>query len=486
MNRYKSANDALHAPGQLKRAVCRPKKRRPLWTGAAALATVIAVFAAVLFLPAAETEPEQNNFPLNTPLIPTANAAEILTEPELPEMVQAPDFSGEWDSEEHRLWQECRSAQWQLRPGDDSALYDFYTETARELLLNSDGENVLYSPLNLYIGLAMLAEVTDGNSRDQILGLLNCGTVEELREFVSALWNVNYCDDGVVKSLLAGSLWLRNDRDYNMDTMQTLADHYYASSHRGIMGSPEYTRLLRDWINENTGNLLSDQINEMELDPETVLTLVSAIYFKAGWADTFSDADTAPDVFHGPDEDVTVDFLHQSGERTYYRGDGFAAVNLPLTESGRMWILLPDEDSSVDALLEGNALDLLTGYRTWPDRWNGTVNLSLPKFDVSCQIDLKEPMKRLGITDVFDEAAADFSPVCENSEGLKLSQALHGARVMIDEDGCTGAAYTIFTIMGTGGSLLGNEIDFTADRPFLFAVTGVDDQILFLGVVNQP
>ena len=31
-----------------------------------------------------------------------------------------------------------------------------------------------------------------------------------------------------------------------------------------------------------------------------------------------------------------------------------------------------------------------------------------------------------------------------------------------------------------------DEVDFTLDRPFLFAVTGDSDLPLFTGVVNQP
>lgn len=487
MNRYRKANDAIHVPGHLVRAVSNTKKRRSLWISAAAAATAMAVFAAIFLWSApAPQEEKPNNFPLNTPLIPVVSAAEVLAQPTYPTMNPAPDFSGEWSEEDYDRWRETRRAQWQQRPEDDSALDDFYLETAREFLLNSDGENALYSPLNLYLGLGMLAEVTDGQTREQILELLNCDSVEELRKFVSALWNVNYCDDGAVTSLLASSLWLRDDMDYRMDTLGTLADSYYASSHRGTMGSPEYTTMFRNWMNENTGNLLADQIDDLELDAQTVLALVSTIYFNAGWAERFSSDSTAPDIFHAPDGDVTVNFLHQSGERFYYRGDGFGAVDLPLAESGRMWILLPDEGNSVDDLLEGNALSLLTGREEWLDQKHLTVNLSLPKFDISCQIELEEPMKKLGITDVFSESTADFSPLCPDSSGLALSDALHGARVMIDEEGCTGAAYTLFTIKATGGYIQQEEMDFIADRPFLFAVTGPDNQILFLGVVNQP
>ena len=31
-----------------------------------------------------------------------------------------------------------------------------------------------------------------------------------------------------------------------------------------------------------------------------------------------------------------------------------------------------------------------------------------------------------------------------------------------------------------------DEIDFTLDKPFVFAITGIDGLPLFVGLVNQP
>ena len=485
MNRYKAANDTIHTPGHLVRAVSRPKKRRSLWTGAAAGATAMAIFAAMLLWPVSPAPETPNDNPVKQPLIPVAHAAEVLAQPTLPTMAPAPDFSGHWSDEEYEAWRESRLTRWQQRPEDDSALDAFYLETAREFLLNSAGENALYSPLNLYLGLGMLAEVTDGQTREQILELLNCDSVEELRAFVSALWNVNYCDDGAVTSLLASSLWLRDDTEYRMETLGTLADSYYASSHRGTMGSEEYNRMLRDWTNEHTGNLLTEQANRLEMNAATVLALVSTLYFEASWGDKFSPDATAPDTFHTPDGDVTVDFLNRTADQEYYWDEDFAAVELPLSGSGSMWLFLPDEDKTVADLLDGSALELIRNPYDWENWTYIQVELSVPKFDVTGQPDLYTGLQNLGITDVFDWTKADFSPLCENHDQIYLSNASHCARVMIDENGCTGAA---FTMLGMETAAIPPEeiAVFRADRPFLFAVTGQDNQILFLGVVNEP
>lgn len=99
----------------------------------------------------------------------------------------------------------------------------------------------------------MLAELTDGASRQQILDLLGSDSLEALRQQAQAVWRAQYQNDGATTTILASSVWLDEDISYNQETMQTLAESYYASSYQGQMGSEEYTQLLREWLNDQTG-----------------------------------------------------------------------------------------------------------------------------------------------------------------------------------------------------------------------------------------
>ena len=73
----------------------------------------------------------------------------------------------------------------------------------------------------------------------------------------------------------------------------------------------------------------------------------------------------------------------------------------------------------------------------------------------------------------------------ENADGVFLSRAEHAARVAIDEEGVTAAAYTVMMEAGAAEPP-DEEIDFTLDRPFVFAITSQDGLPLFIGVVNTP
>ena len=70
-------------------------------------------------------------------------------------------------------------------------------------------------------------------------------------------------------------------------------------------------------------------------------------------------------------------------------------------------------------------------------------------------------------------------------EGLTLSQASHGARVMVDEEGCIAAAYTVMAAAG-GAMPPEEQVDFVLDRPFLFVITSDSGLPLFAGIVRKP
>ena len=167
-----------------------------------------------------------------------------------------------------------------------------------------------------------------------------------------------------------------------------------------------------------------------------------------------------------------------------------------------MWFILPDEGYSVDQLLEsGEAMEFLLAdkYGAWDEEakeyvgaWPGQkrliIHLSVPKFDVSSDLDLIEGLKELGVTDVFDWQVSNFDPLeAGTDDPLYVGKAQHAARVTVDEEGCEAAAYTVIMVPAGAAPPPDEEVDFTLDRPFLFAVTGDWSGLpLFTGVVNQP
>lgn len=375
------------------------------------------------------------------------------------------------------------------KPPKDYAdgLEGYFAASIRQFLAGAETANKVYSPVNVYMALAMLAEVTGGSSRQQILDLLGSGSIEALRTQAASVWNAQYRDGDAVTSILASSLWLNEDVSFVQSTMDTLAETYYASSYRGEMGSDGFNRALQSWLNEQTRGLLTEQAGQIELDADTILAIAATVYYKAPWNNDFNKERTTQDVFHAASGDVTCDFMHQSVTGTYYWGERFSAVRRSMAaDGGAMWFILPDEGyTPEDLLADEQAAAFILNRGDWENNKRLIVNQSIPKFDVTSQIDLREGLQALGVTDVFDPALSDYTPMTTDRSDIFLAKAQHDARVIIDEEGVEAAAYTVLANPGAGMPPE-EEIDFVVDRPFLFVINGADSLPLFVGVVNQP
>lgn len=461
-----------------------PESKRPgrylLWQYCTAAVLAI-VLAAGILLPSAVQMSAKNR---------------TIAKAKYPKMAPYPDESayikesGVFDNdgflEAYNAWNKSRSRQMEQLEGYADGLDSFYRQTMRQFLSGAEDTNRIYSPLNVYMALGMLAELTANDSRGQVLDLLGSKNIKELRAQASALWNANYCDDGTVSSILAGSLWLNKDVKFKQSTLDRVADTYYASSYCGKMGSDAFNKLFQDWLNKQTGGMLRKQVSQIELDSDTILALATTIYFRAKWHNEFYKSKTSQDIFHAKSKDIKCDFMHQSDVRSYYWGSKFTAAAQSLENSGAMWFILPKKGISIDELLADKQLtEFIMAGDSWKNNKRVQLNLSVPKFDVNSSLDLREGLKKLGITDVFNSHLSDFSPV-SSYQGLYVSNAFHDVRVKIDEEGCSAAAYTVITADGAGTSELEDEVDFVLNRPFLFVITGSSEQPLFAGVVNQP
>lgn len=442
----------------------RPAGRR--WIGAVAAVLVLAVALGIFLRPGGDL------------------SAAAICQAEYPEMAPYPGWVH--TDEQYDAWWESITAQ-RRELGDLEPLNDFFSRSAQAFLTQSPGENLVYSPLNVYLALSMLAQITDGTSREQILTLLGSGSMDELRKQANDIWNSNYRDDGALTSILASSVWLNRDVSFVPETMELLAKEFYASSYQGEMGSDGFNRALQDWLNEQTGGLLEEQAGQIEMSPDTILALATTVYFQAKWTHDFNKSATEQRAFHSAAGDVQADFMLQRIDQDYFWGDHFAAISQPFEGGGSMWFLLPDGGVTPEDLLnDQQALRFLFHRGEWENRKFLFVNKAIPRFDVSSMFDLAGGLESLGVTDIFDPALSDFTPMtAEPNLPVYVSDISHAARVSIDEEGCTATAFTV-EVASAGAEPPDDEVDFVLDRPFLFCIEGISGLPLFVGVVNHP
>lgn len=511
MNRDK-LNNAMDSvrDDYLTEAMSQKKRRSFPWLGAAAAMLAVGLLA-LLLKPAPSVGPVALEDPGTAPVqvppfipgepwIPADPAAPLeledrlpgnvllaglLAAPEYPEMVKHPQDS--YTSVELDAWSQSQREQYDQPKGYADSLEAFWISVL-PLLLEEGEENAVCSPVNIYSALAMLAECTDGSSRQQILQLLGHDSIEDLRSQAGHVWNAHYRYDGVATSVLGSSLWLDEQFIFNPDTVSTLAKDYYASVFQGDLGSAEMNAALQGWLNDQTGNLLKNYVNEIELEQETAMALATTIFYQAGWTENFSEQGTVTKTFHAPEGDISWAFLTKAIRNgTYYQGADYGAVALSLDDGSKMWLVLPSEGKTPgDILKSGNAATMIL-QDTNRNTVKAQINLSVPRFDVSAQTELTPTLKKLGITDVFSDSTADFNPILPGRSDIYLGKADHAARVVIDEQGVTGAAYTLLLTYATG--LIPEPdriIEFTLDRPFLFLIESKDGLPTFAGIVNQP
>lgn len=368
------------------------------------------------------------------------------------------------------------------------SLIPFFARASAQFLTSQQHENTVWSPVNAFIGLAMLTELTAGESRTEILNLFGAENTDTLRAQVSAVWESVYEDDNNEISTLANSLWLDDGLSYEQQTMDTLAYHYYASVYKGDFGSNKTNKAIGSWLNNNTAGMLKDSANAVALPPETVLALYSTLFFQAKWGDEFKEKNNTENVFHGTNGDKTVTFMNQKlVQMNYYWHDDFGAVAKRLKNGSSMWFILPDEGKTpADVLTECNYAKMMLSSLsedTWENKKYMKVNLSVPKFNVSSTLNLKDGLIKMGIEKVFDINTADFSAITSDTP-VYITAVNQSARVEIDEKGVKAATY--IEIPGAGAAMPPEEIiDFVLDRPFIFVIEK-NNLPLFTGVVNNP
>lgn len=406
----------------------------------------------------------------------------------------------------------------------------FCRRSMYEMLSEKWGDNpqdaaVIYSPVNLYLCLAMLSEMSDGETREQIKkNLLGdffsvCADVpgstseEELAEILreeeqkhirqcSSLLYENTLSE---KCTLGNSLWLNEGLSIQKKLLTTIQRRYRTVCESGIMGSDRFDQKIQRWLNEQTGGKLDDLIvKDIQTSGSTMLLMLSAINFEDQWDSIFFDKEsTTKDTFYGQRQytcgntteeekvdEVTCDFMHASIDAMGADTEKYQAVSLPLCEN-KLCIILPKEGVSVEKILKSKkAKDLLALCDSSNKKWEyKRIDFSMPKLDITSKFDLKPMLQSLGVMDAFTGDRADFTSLTgdrdqEEYAPVYLSDAHQTSRMMVDEKGCSVASYTEI-VAKDAACLVEDVMELHCDRPFLFMVTNAEDLPLFIGVVNR-
>jgi serpin B len=256
--------------------------------------------------------------------------------------------------------------------------------------------------------------------------------------------------------------------------LATLAAKYGAGVQVVDFAAPAALRAIDTWADTHTAGRIKKVFDS--LDPSTGLVIANTVYLRAGWQELFEAITDAP-FTRGDGTAVTVSTMSVGGRFPFAARDGWKALKLPFAESTSlsMWLLLPPAGGApVDMLGTDRLAEVGAALTTQP------VAVAVPKWKFTTGIDLAEALVGMGLTDVF--GTGDFTGISAQLGGI--SDAVHKATITVDEFGTEAAAVTALAFPMSG---MAAGAEFTADRPFAFAIVDSDDHVpLFSGIVADP
>ena len=408
----------------------------------------------------------------------TATATEMLVSPAPVREAKWPTRTDYPDETDLEAAKEEYNRRYHLVKDSMAALSPFWDASCREFL--SGEENGVWSPVNLYLSLAMLAEISAGDTRQELLDTLGADSMEELQTTVRALWETITTTFPEATRRLAASVWLDDSLQYHEEAIAALGNAHYASVYRTYLNSPEAGDAIGKWISRQTNGMLSPQPLP-ETNGARVLELVSTLYLDENWFETFDPADNREGLFHAPGGDTSCTYMNGLREMDgYARGADYTAVSLSTWGESKLWVILPDVGTTPAELLQrGDYLDTVFREEGVEDH---VVQLTMPKFDLACDTDLSAGLKNLGIEHAFSLFGGNFSGALSLDAPIRVGAVRQSARIIVDENGVRCSSGTESYLLSAG---ISEPVRVVVDRPFLFVLIthGVP---LFAGVVTQP
>ena len=361
--------------------------------------------------------------------------------------------------------------------GVASANTKFGFKLLHDLREREPGANIFISPLSISIALTMTYNGAVGETERAMAEVLEIDALDlsTINNSNKALRTSLENPDPKVEISIANSIWSRQGVDFNPDFLERNRMFFGAEIAALDFSSPQATATINEWVDTNTNGKIEKIVDR--IDPQTLLFLINAIYFKGNWQDEFDKALTRPGTFHLSDgSEKQVQMMRREGEYPYFRGESFEATSLPYGD-GRlgMYVFLPSRDSNLNKFLQNlNAENWKGWIAQLQDRRH---ELMLPRFKLEYEVRLNDTLEALGMGIAFG-GGADFSGM---GPSLFISEVRHKTFVEVNEEGTEAAAVT--AVVGVKSL----PPAFRVDRPFFFAIYDAETEtILFMGTVTEP
>ncbi|CAK6950282.1 serpin A3-5-like [Scomber scombrus] len=327
-----------------------------------------------------------------------------------------------------------------------SANKEFAYHLYRKLAAHADsqGKNIFFSPVSVSVALAALSVGARAETHRQIfsgLGFNNSLLTQTVvdQAFRTLLERANNTSKEDTSEGTA--VFVDNSFKPKPEFLDVLKKSYFADGFQvDFTKTTDSTNTINKYVEEKTNGKIDKLVED--LDPSTVMYLISYIYFKGKWQTPF-------DLKLAKEDTFTID------ENT----------KVPV----QMMNMEEDVDSCYNQAINTSVLHL-------------PFNMDDVQFSIKTSYSLKDVLTEMGMTDMFDYQA-DLSGISEGQK-MTVSEIVRQATLDIDEAGATAAAAT-----GPGYTPMSFYYVpvLRFDRPFMVLITERNtENILFMVKIINP
>ncbi|MBD2097150.1 serpin family protein [Trichocoleus sp. FACHB-591] len=347
------------------------------------------------------------------------------------------------------------------------------------------GKNVFISPSSVAIALAMTYNGAKGETQQAMAKALELQglSLADVNRSNAALISGLQKADPAVEVAIANSLWTQKGTGLQREFLQRNQQFYKAQITELDFTQPQAPKQINNWVKQKTRSKISQIVDQVQ--PNLVLLLLNAVYFKGKWSEAFDAAATVERPFtlaNGTRKQHPL--MTQTGEYDYYETSKFQAVSLPYGE-GRLslYLFLPKSKSNLPSFYR----DLTAAnWEQWMKEFrNRPGSVQIPKFKLEYDLNLNNALKTLGMGIAFNGSKADFSGMSQAD--LAIDQVRHKTFVEVNEVGTEATAATSVEMIVTSTQFPPTPFKLVADRPFFYAIR--DNQtgsLLFMGSMVNP
>lgn len=305
----------------------------------------------------------------------------------------------------------------------------------------------------------------------------------------------------------ANALWSESQFPFRPEYLSNVTYIWGAAAFScNFSGHPEEERIrINNWVAGQTEDRIQDLLTPGLITEETRLVITNAVYFKGKWETEFNPNLTEDQPFYviGGEELVVplmsdpqrdchyVELTPEGDANEFQRTDegwvlpenpnGFKVLELPY-RGGKlsMVLVLPNCRDGLGELEDQLNAETLAGWNSRLQQQE--VDVFVPRFTVTREYILNDPLKELGITEVFEPGGVDAL----SSHSLQVTVVKQKAFIEVNEEGTEAAAATAI-VVGEGAPVPRPTPEFRADHPFLYYIQDRDTgAILFMGRLSAP